>query len=113
MCSQTLIIEHITALLFNQKGTTKMTMIQLPEALAERLQAAAAAEGQDFNNYAVARLEKSLDTDTEEDDPVVIARIQKAMDDYDKGERGRPVEEVWAEMDAKYGPVPTKAVKGK
>ena len=90
-----------------------MAILEIPDALADQIRTAADAEGQDFNNYAVARLQEVFDTEAEEGDPVVIARIQKAMDDYDKGERGRPVEEVWAEMDAKYGPVPTKAVKGK
>ena len=78
--------------------------IELPADLADMLRAAAAAEGQDFNNYAVARL-KDLFVDTA--DPETVAALQEVIDDYNKGERGRPISEFMAELDAKYGPVPT------
>ncbi len=94
-----------------------MAILEIPEALAEQIRSAADAEGQDFNNYAVARLQEVFGTEAEAeaeaDDPEVIAGIQRAMDAWDSGDRGQPVEEVFAEMDAKYGPVPTIAVKGK
>lgn len=82
-------------------------ILQIPDALAEQIQAAAVAEGEDVNNYAVARLSDLFTTD-EEQDPEVVQIIGESLDAYDKGERGRPVDEFWAEMDAKYGPVTQK-----
>ena len=49
--------------------------IELPRALAERLRAAAAAEGEDFNSYAVARLEQSLDAEGQTDEETSEDRI--------------------------------------
>lgn len=85
-----------------------MAILEIPDALAEQIRTAANAEGQDFNNYAVARLQEVFSTEAEKDDPEVIASIKRAMDAWDSGDRGRPVEEVFAEMDAKYGPVKGK-----
>ncbi|MES2463206.1 MAG: hypothetical protein V4671_21705 [Armatimonadota bacterium] len=62
------------------------TVIELPDALAERLRAAADAEGLDLNNYAVAKLERSLeevhvqDTDDEADDDLIAALRQGIAD---------------------------------
>ena len=81
--------------------------LQIPDALAQKIHAAAVAEGEDVNNYTVARL-SDLFTIDEEEDPEVIQIIREAIDAYDQGERGRPVDEFWAEMDAKYGHVTRK-----
>ncbi|MES2460834.1 MAG: hypothetical protein V4671_09630 [Armatimonadota bacterium] len=83
--------------------------LDIPEHLAEQLRAAAAAEGEDVNNYAVAKLQQGLAAGSEAEDPEVVAALQDVIEDYNKGERGRPVEEFMAELDAKYGPVPTSS----
>lgn len=87
--------------------------IEIPDALADQLRAEAEARGEDLNHYAVAKLGKPADEDTDDiadtDDPEVIAALQDVIDDYNRGERGRPVEEFMAELDAKYGPVPTSS----
>lgn len=63
---------------------------------------------ENLNHYAVAKLEWPVGTeDDEAEDPEVIAALQEVIDDYNTGERGRPVEEFMAELDAKYGPVST------
>jgi hypothetical protein len=83
--------------------------LHIPEHLAERLRAAAAAEGEDVNNYAVAKLEQGLVASSETDDPETIVALQDVIDDYNKGERGRPIEQFMAELDARYGHVPTSS----
>jgi predicted transcriptional regulator len=66
-----------------------MTVIHLPEDLAQRLQAAAAAEGKDINNYAVAKLEQVLATDSaqneEEADDDLIAALRAGIADRNAG----------------------------
>ncbi len=88
--------------------------IEIPDALADRLRAEAEAHGQDLNHYAVAKLEAPVSAGDKEDedpeDPEVIAIGQKAMDAWNKGDRGRSAEEVFAEMDAKYDPAVIPAV---
>lgn len=80
------------------------TVIELPDALTERLRAAAAAEGLDLNNYAVSRLEIALDAGYEEDSDV-LSVLGGVIDDYAAGDRGTPVAEFTAELDRKYGSV--------
>jgi hypothetical protein len=82
--------------------------LHIPDSLAEQIRAAAAAEGEDVNNYTVARLNDLFLTGEPEEDPEIIQIISESLDAYDKGERGRPVEEFWAEMDARYGPATQK-----
>ena len=87
-------------------------VIELPDALAERLRAAAEAEGTDLNNYAVAKLELSLAPEYEEEDEELIAALNGVIDDYNSGDRGTPVEEFMAELDEKYGRVPMAGIRG-
>lgn len=61
------------------------TVIELPDALAERLRAAAAAEGVDLNNYAVAKLEGLLEPEDEEADDDLIAALRQGIADRDAG----------------------------
>ena len=84
-----------------------MTIIEIPDALAEQLRAEAEAQGKDLNSFAIDRLQKTDDTP----DPETITALQDVIDDYNKGERGRPVSEFMAELDAKYGPVPASGGK--
>lgn len=84
------------------------TVIELPDALAERLRAAAEAEGTDLNNYTVAKLELLLEPEDEE----LIAALNSVIDDYNSGDRGTPVEDFRAELDEKYGRVPVAVIRG-
>ncbi len=64
-----------------------MTVITLPEDLAQRLQAAADAEGEDINHFAVAKLEQVLAADTA-DDPEqdgLIDALRQGIADRDAG----------------------------
>jgi plasmid stability protein len=83
--------------------------LHIPEDLAEKLRVSAATEGMDLKDYVVAALEDILAEDKERKE--VIAAIEQAISDYENGDRGRPIEEFWAELDAKYGPVPSSIPK--
>jgi len=64
--------------------------IELPRALADRIRAAAAAEGQDLNNYAVATLEQVFggDGSNEEEEPSedLIASLKEGLAQVNAGE---------------------------
>ena len=72
--------------------------IELPDTLVKRLRAAAAAEGKDLdlNNYAIARLERSLDTDTDDD---LLECLRQGIADDDAG-RTLSIEELDARVRA-------------
>ena len=51
----------------------EMYTIQIPLDLAEQLRSAAEAEGEDVNNYTVARLQDFFETDEAEDEDRINA----------------------------------------
>jgi predicted transcriptional regulator len=62
--------------------------IEIPEALANQLRAEAEAQGEDLNNYAVAKLAQPLlseEEDDEEPDEELIAALREGLADADAG----------------------------
>ena len=59
--------------------------IELPEDLAEQIRNAADAEGQDFNNYAVARLKDIFSGSNGEQDDDLLECLRQGIADDDAG----------------------------
>ena len=71
--------------------------LEVPERLAERLRAAAQASGEDFNHFAVARLENVLAVAEEEAE--AVEGIREGLEQMRAG-KGRSLDEFHKEMTA-------------
>ena len=89
-----------------------MTLIlQMPDAMAERLRLLADAEGEDMNSYALATLGIALTADDEEIvDSELIAALEKASSDMDAG-HFLTIDQVEANARAALATRPTNTVK--
>lgn len=59
--------------------------LEVPDSLAQQLRDAAAAQGRDLNNYAVAALQMGLSSESEESDDHLIAALREGIADAKTG----------------------------
>jgi predicted transcriptional regulator len=84
--------------------------LDIPDALADQIRSAAAAEGSDVNHYAVAQLQQVFaslheQTEVEEVDPDLLSALREGIDQADAGQlltREQVDEGVYAALAARH-----------